>query len=130
MRGVRVAKAIFRRSRAAAALALLAIWLQALLPAVHHPAGVGIGGGLNLCFAPGTAPARPAPAKPAKAPAHHVPACPLCRAIHAIGAFAPPASPSLPAQPVHPIVLPGLQAAWVAPCSCRTRPRPRAPPLA
>jgi hypothetical protein len=127
-----------RRFGPAAWLALLAVLFQALLPAVHHPAGmamagglgIGGGGGINLCLAPGTPPGNSAPADPGKNPAPHAPACPLCQAIHAIGGFAPPTAPSLPVRHGEAIILPASVAAWVEPYAYRTHPQPRAPPLA
>jgi hypothetical protein len=80
--------------RPAAWLALLAVWLQALLPAVHHPAGMAMAGGFSalelssFCHAPN--PAGTAPTDPGRAPAHSLPACALCQAVHAIGGFTPP----------------------------------------
>ncbi len=121
-----------RRSSSAIWLALLGLLIQALLPAVHHPAGMamaggmGIGGGLNLCLAPGTKP----PAEPGKTPAHHLPACPLCQAIHAIGGFAPPTAPSLPRWIGRAMVVPALAIDGNEPPLYRAHAQPRAPPLA
>jgi hypothetical protein len=125
-----------RGSHRAAWLALFAVLFQALLPAVHHPqgmamaGGLGIAGGINICLAPGTPPGNSAPADSGKNPAPHAPACPLCQAIHAIGAFAPPASPSLPARLGDAIALGVSVATRIEPRSHRTHPQPRAPPLA
>jgi Protein of unknown function (DUF2946) len=84
-----------RGTRPAVWLAVFAILLQALLPGLHHPAGMALAGdriaGLDiaqyLCVAPGGT----TPDDPGKAPAHHhVPPCALCSSMHAIGGFAPP----------------------------------------
>ncbi len=85
-------------SRVAVWLALLAVLVQALLPAFHHPAGMALAGEVtptashNMCLAPGGA-----PPEPGKSPAHHMPPCPICQAVHAIGGFAPPTPPPVSA---------------------------------
>jgi len=90
--------------RRASWLAIFAVLLQALLPALHHPASMVLGGlaggkiagfdiSQNLCADPGGT----APAAPDKAPANHIPPCAICLALHAI-AGAPP--PSLLAMPI------------------------------
>ena len=86
---------VFRR---AAWVAVFAMLLQPLIPALHHPAGMaiagtlGLGTGKNLCLAPGSEPV--GPAAPDKAP-HHQPECAICQAIHAVGGFAPPDAPAI-----------------------------------
>jgi hypothetical protein len=123
------------RRRAAGAgvwLALLALWIQALLPAVHQPAGAmsgvfafGMSG--SLCLAPGSAPVVPQD----KAPGHKTPPCPICQTFQILAAgFAPPAVAAIPLPrfagladtvTIYDTALPGHQ---------RARPRARAPPLA
>jgi hypothetical protein len=81
---------------------MFALLFQALLPAVHHPAGMAMAGlpsldgGQHLCLAPGSLP--PAPGGTDRAPVHHMPACAICQAVHAIGGFAPPAAPVIVAR--------------------------------
>jgi hypothetical protein len=111
---------------------MLAIWLQALLPAVHHPAGMALAGGLgaidqrNLCHAPGPV----SPDEPGKAPAHSMPACALCQAVHAIGGFAPPQAIALaPVTAYQEIALvPPASQAVIAAWRHRLQ-QPRAPPV-
>jgi hypothetical protein len=113
-------------------LALFAILFQALLPVVHHPAGVALAGAINpdshnFCFAPGTGDHQPA--DPHKAPANHTPPCPICQAMHAVGGFVPAAAPS-------PVVTGNFEIADLFPqleSSGRSQPREtaqaRAPPV-
>jgi len=111
-------------------IALLAILLQALLPAWHHPADAspsGLGAGLlarNLCVAPGSA-----PSEPAKQPAHHLPVCPICQTLHMLGGgFVPPDPIQLPTAMA---VVPRLAAAADTPIHAQggaSRIRVRGPP--
>jgi hypothetical protein len=75
-------------------LALLALWLQALLPAIHHPGSMfmpGMSG--KLCLAGGSAPAAPQD----KAPDHKLPPCPICQSLQILAAgFVPPAKIAIP----------------------------------
>lgn len=111
---------------------MLAIWLQALLPAVHHPAGMALAGGpsaidqRNICHTPTPT----SPDEPGKAPAHGLPPCALCQAVHAIGGFAPPQA----AAPASVITFESV--VFVAPADrstvlrwLRNCQQPRAPPV-
>lgn len=116
----------------AAWLALLGIWLHALLPVLHHPAGMALAGvpaGIDqrfICHAPVDQPS--APQGPDKA--HHLPPCLLCQSVQTICGFAPPQLAS---------VVPSLGIAritYVIPARvASTTPRlyrpqqPRAPPI-
>ena len=115
---------------------MFAILLQALLPAVHHPAGMALAGidgdkiaGLDiaqyLCLASGNT----TPNEHDKAPAHHIPPCALCLAVHAIGGFAPPVAPVIAVCREFGIVAPTTTA--LVPLQQRPTPRqqPRAPPV-
>lgn len=78
----------------AAWLAILALLLPIIVPALHHPASLALGQVLptatqNLCIAGGSGAGLPVDKdRPSH---HHVPACAICQAMHAIGGFAPPA---------------------------------------
>jgi hypothetical protein len=96
-----MSQTILPRARAAGPgvwLAFLALWIQALLPAVHQPIGAmsgpfafGVTG--NLCLAPGSAPVTPQD----KAPNHKLPPCPVCQTLQILAAgFAPPAAAAIP----------------------------------
>jgi hypothetical protein len=127
----------YRALRPAAWAAVFAILLQALLPAVHHPAGMavaGVGGdkiaGLDvvqyLCVAPGST----APAEPDKAPVRHSQPCALCLAVHAIGGFAPPSGPAVAVDRDHEAV--AHMAVALSPSSSprfSSKQQPRAPPV-
>ena len=79
-------------------LALLALWIQALLPAVVQQTGamsgpfvLGISG--SLCLAPGSAPVVPQD----RTPNHKPPSCPVCQTLQILAAgFAPPAATAIP----------------------------------
>jgi hypothetical protein len=75
-------------------LALLALWLQALLPAIHHPGSMFMSGmSGSLCLAGGGAPAPPQD----KAPNHKLPPCPICQSLQILAAgFVPPAKIAIP----------------------------------
>jgi hypothetical protein len=117
-------------NRRAAWLAVFALLLQALLPAVHHPGGMALAGTLalgdaHLCLAPGSAPVSPGDTD--KSP-HHAPACAICQAVHAIGGFAPPAAPVLAGQTaIATSFAPSRSAAPVSRQIFRAQ-QPRAPP--
>jgi hypothetical protein len=126
------------RGRWAAALALFAILLQSLLPALHHPAGMTLAGGAlaggagsgdrgNLCGAPGGA-GEPAD-HPQKSPSHPMPACAICQAVHAIGGFAPPPPPALTAVSISVTLFTHRQPAAALQRLGYPRQRARAPPL-
>jgi hypothetical protein len=116
--------------RLAVWLALLALWLQALLPAVHHPAGAmsglfGFGAG-NLCTAPGSAPAAPQD----KAPNHKPPPCPICQTFQILGAgFAPPAPIAIPLPHLRELAAHTILSITRIAERPRSRPRARAPPV-
>jgi hypothetical protein len=79
-------------------LALLAVLFQALLPAIHHPATLALGGSdlflaSNFCHAPTDIPAHPDD----KGPVHRLPPCPLCVSFHHLaGGFTLPSTSLLP----------------------------------
>ena|SRR5271168_3180659 len=125
-----------KATRPAAWLAMFAILLQALLPAVHHPAGMALAGvgndkiaGLDIAQYLCVAPSSTTPDKPGKVPAHHIPPCALCSAVHAIGGFAPPVAPVIAVSREFGIVAPTTTA--LVPLQQRPTPRqqPRAPPV-
>ncbi len=120
--------------RRAAWVAIFAMLLQALIPALHHPARMAmadtlsLGGGKNLCLAPGGIPANSG--APDKEPHHHLPACAICYALHALGGFAPP---QLPAVAILRSSTTGFHPAAVTIVSIRlpyASQQPRAPPFA
>jgi hypothetical protein len=118
--------------RSGAWLALLAVWLQAVIPAVHHPAGMALAGGFsavyqsNLCHAPAPA----APGDPGKGPAQTMPACALCQALHAIGGFAPPSVVTAATFRVfESIAFAAADNPAAAGRRLRDRQQPRAPPV-
>jgi hypothetical protein len=132
-----IARRRYRALRPAAWAAVFAILLQALLPAVHHPAGMALAGtgddkiagldvGQYLCIAPGST----TPAGPEKAPVHHVQPCALCLAVHAIGGFAPPSGPAV-IVPYGPGIIIRTAVALIPPPLPRTssKQQPRAPPI-
>lgn len=102
-------------------VALFALWLQALLPLVHHPAGmammgvapmdmssmdmsamvmssgdmtpVSFGDPRNICLTPGTAPADPSDQAPGHKPP---PPCPICQTFQMLhGGFIQPVQTTL-----------------------------------
>jgi hypothetical protein len=123
-----------RATRPAAWLAVFAILLQALLPGIHHPAGMALAGdkiaGLDiaqyLCFAPGGT----TPDDPAKAPAHHhIPPCALCSSLHAIGGFAPPSAPLIAVSRDYGIVFPTTASLHLTRQRTDSPQQARAPPV-
>jgi hypothetical protein len=120
-------------NRRAAWLAVFALFLQTLIPAGHHPAGMalaatlGIDGPSNLCLAPGSAPV--APSDRDKAPHHQMPACAICQAVHAIGGFAPPAAPVVVLVRKATVSRPTFQRVQLAQQPVGEFAQPRAPPL-
>ena len=80
--------------RRAAWLALVALFLQIMVPVLHHPASAAQRGGIaaaDLCLAPGSLPQ--APTDTDKHPAHKLPACSVCLTLHMLGGgFVPPGS--------------------------------------
>src|SRR6201999_318811 len=92
--------AIRRRSvaRVGLWLALAALLLQVVLPAVHYAGGVALDRvafetAHSLCLAPGTVP----PAQPDKAPAHKSLPCPICQTFQLLGlGFVPPSPAAVP----------------------------------
>jgi hypothetical protein len=121
-----------RKTTRGAWIAIFAILLQALLPLVHHPAGMAmadtlpIGSAKNVCIAPGSAPVLPD--KPTKTQ-HNPPLCEICQAIHAVGGFPPPAAPVLHIiSTVEAIVVPSPSAFAALPAAFAPQ-QPRAPPV-
>jgi hypothetical protein len=110
-------------------LAIVAVLLQAILPAIHDASAMAAPSGFdiahNLCLAPGST----APGNPDKARHHHLPACALCSAMHIMGGFVPPSVPAIPVrcdfanvQAFAPLVFEARQ-------GLRVRQQPRAPPI-
>jgi hypothetical protein len=112
-------------------LALLALWIQALLPAVHHP-GTAMPGTItfafagSLCIAPGSAPAAPRD----RAPEHKVPPCPVCQTLQILAAgFAPPAAIAIPIPRFAGLVADDFGTGNGLPGRYRSGAQARAPPL-
>jgi len=85
-----------RSFRRAAWLALLALALQTLVPALHRPAAAAAPGfdAANMCIAPGNQ--APTSGNTDKAPAHGQP-CAICLTLHMLASgFAPPHAVVLP----------------------------------
>ncbi len=106
---------------------------QALMPVLHHPAGMAMAGALspdatrNICFAPATAPGTPA--NHDKSPAPTSRDCALCQAVHAIGGFVPPVVPVLAAASISD-VLPIIPTGFSVPLRrSYAAAQPRAPPV-
>ena len=124
-----------RRFKRGAWLALLAVWLQVLAPALHDASAMAAAGPAgfdpahHLCVAPGSQPVDPG--GPAKAPAHHqLPACALCQAVQAAGGFAPPpAAPSIAVRRTDTLAYQAPSDWPASPRESRTRQQPRAPPV-
>lgn len=123
-----------RGTRPAAWLAVFAILLQALLPGIHHPAGMALAGdkiaGLDiaqyLCHTPGST----TPDEPGKAPAHqHIPPCALCSSMHAIGGIAPPVPPVIALSRDYGIVIPAAAALDLPRRQVNSTQQARAPPV-
>jgi hypothetical protein len=123
-----------RGTRPAAWLAVFAILLQALLPGIHHPAGMALAGdkiaGLDiaqyLCHTPGST----TPDDPGKAPAHHhIPPCALCSSMHAIGGFAPPSAPIIAVSGDYGIVVPTVVTLVLPRRQANATQQARAPPV-
>jgi hypothetical protein len=123
-------------------LAVLAVLVQALMPVLHHPAGMamagmsGFGNAVNMCLAPGGAapgsnlPGDHAPGNHDNGPAHPMPDCPLCQAVHAIGGFAPPsAAVTAPIRANVPIGFAAAKTASIPKPAFRGNAQPRAPPV-
>jgi hypothetical protein len=109
-------------------LAIFAILLQAILPALHHPAmaaPVGADMARSLCLAPGST----APADPTKAPAHHLPGCAICAAMHAIGGFVPPTAPAIAISRDFGVAVPASAVMFLPRQWLRNRQQARAPPI-
>jgi hypothetical protein len=95
-----MATAIKRRSSARVGLwlALAALLLQVVLPAVHYAGGVApdrvaFETAHSLCLAPGAVP----PTQPDKAPVHKSLPCPICQTFQLLGAgFIPPSTVAIP----------------------------------
>jgi hypothetical protein len=114
--------------RRASWLAVFAILLQAILPALHHPAmaaPVGADMARSLCLAPGGT----APADPVKAPGHHVPGCAICAAMHAIGGFVPPTAPVIAIGHEYGLAVSASALLFMPREWLRLRHQPRAPPI-
>ena len=112
-------------------LAVLAVLIQALMPALHHPAGMAMAGmpgfadAVNMCLAPGST----APGDHDKAPAHQMPACALCQAVHAMGGFAPPTvSIALAVRSDVKVAFTATETVSVPQPAFRSNAQPRAPP--
>jgi hypothetical protein len=132
---------IWRRNRKgtrpAAWLALFAILLQALLPAVAQqpadmtPAGLsgdtvaGLDIAQNLCHSPGDT----TPDDPGKAPLDHQQCCAFCLAVHAIGGFVPPTAPAIAVSRDYGIVVPAATTLVLSQQRPTLRQQPRAPPV-
>jgi len=125
----------YRFFRPASWLALFAILLQSLVPAIHHPASMALAGATdnvvggfdlakNLCVVPG----HNAPEGPGKTPAHQLPDCAICQAVHAIGGFVPPVVPALTASSVHEIAFAAFAYSIAPQRWAHSSQQPRAPP--
>ena len=95
-----------RAHRRAAWLALVALFLQVVVPALHHPASAAAPIGAiaaAFCVAPGSQ--APAPSDTDKSPAHGKQACAICQTLHMLGGgFVPPVGVALaPIEPVRAI---------------------------
>jgi hypothetical protein len=110
-------------------LAIVAVLLQAILPALHDASAMagsqGFDAAHNLCLAPGST----VPGNPDKAPHHHLPACALCSAMHLVGGFVPPQSPAMPIRRHYGVVTPPASLVFAARPWLRVRHQPRAPPI-
>jgi hypothetical protein len=109
-------------------LAVLAIVLQAILPAIHHPAmaaPAGVDVARSLCLAPGSI----APTDPAKAPAHHLPGCAICAAMNAVGVFVPPIAPAIGVNRNYGVAAPTSALIFLPRQWLHIRQQPRAPPV-
>jgi hypothetical protein len=112
-------------------LALLALWVQALLPAIHHP-GAAMPGTItsaiagSLCMAPGSAPVSPRD----RAPEHKLPPCPVCQTLQILGAgFAPPATVAIPIPRFAGLVADDFGPGTGLPGRFRSTAQARAPPF-
>jgi hypothetical protein len=118
-------------ARAGVWLALLALWIQALLPVVHQPTGAmsgafGPGMSGSLCLAPGGAPAAPLD----KAPHHKIPPCPICQTFQILAAgFVPPSATAIPLPGFAGLVAAAISTDTALPGPLHFRPQARAPPL-
>ncbi len=107
--------------------------LQALIPALHHPASMAMAdvltgtGAKNLCLAPSGTPATPG--TPDKAPHHSLPGCAICQAVHAIGGFTPPAAPAIAANACADAGFDTVTPAAPPLRPARASQQPRAPPI-
>lgn len=112
-------------------LALLALWVQALLPAVHHPASAMTGPfafGIvsSLCLAPGNIPAGPQD----KGPAHKLPPCPVCQTLQILAAgFAPADAIAIPLPRYAGVAAPIAATHIVRPPRLHSKAQARAPPV-
>jgi hypothetical protein len=131
-----IAHRTHRANRGAAWLAIFALLLQSIIPALHHPATMALGtpgemvsldGGKNLCLAPGSAPAKPADQEKGSHQ-HHMPACAICQAVHAIGGFGPTTNAAIVLAPGFPADRPVARIALLVPRQARILPQPRGPP--
>jgi len=117
----------------AAWVAAFAMMFQALMPALHHPAGMAMAGALspdatkNICIA--AAPGTITPGDHDKSPAPKSGDCPICQAVHAIGGFVPPVGPVLTAASISD-VSPLIPTAISVPLRrSYAAAQPRAPPV-
>jgi Protein of unknown function (DUF2946) len=115
-------------------LAIFALLLQTIIPALHHPATMALGAtdfighADHICMPQGEN--ETAPASHDKSPGHHQsPSCPICQGVHAIGGFAQPAGSQLPCVSAPPIGT-ALDATAAQPrLRFEAHRQPRAPPV-
>jgi|SRR5579883_539242 len=116
-----------RAFRRAAWLALLALFLQSFVPALHHPASAALSDVGNMCMAPGSQPFGPSDTD--KSPPHGAPACAICQTLHILsGGFVPPEAVAAPAAIFAKISPPG-PAAVILEGRSVSQARARAPPV-
>jgi hypothetical protein len=132
-----IARRGYRAPRPAAWLAMLAILLQALLPAVLPGGNMAMAASgsdtiarldiaQNLCRAPGDT----TPIDRGHTPLDHQLCCALCLTVHAVSSFAPPSAPAIAVNRAYGFVVP-VEAAFVLPPlrpSLRQQ-QPRPPPV-
>ncbi len=130
-----IPKMIWRRNSKAAQraswLAVFAIVLQAVLPAIHDAAGMavaappGLASGQHLCLSPGST----TPDDPGKTPSHHISPCALCSAMHAVGGFVPPTVPVIAVRNDPDVIGPAPVFVFLPGQWPNTKQQPRAPPF-
>ena len=120
-----------RAFRRAAWLALLALFLQTVVPVLHHPASAALPAGVdaaNLCMAPGSQ--APPPSDTDKSLIHGTQSCAICQTLQMLGGgfVAPDAATLAPAFVVERISVFSPDAAVLGGRAV-TQNRARAPPL-